>query len=153
MKLDACINRKMPAPAEPGRRLGVPPLFGAPHHSPILLRNCSFQILKARSELKRYHRWLRVLQTVLKDGSNFHSEVLDLLHGVIPDWVAVTKVIRFNCRFTHHGFPANDLSHHPTQKMPLEFPAFDCLWKLFTFLFLYLYLKNHKFQRYPGQNT
>lgn len=122
--------------------------------SPFILRNCSFQILKARWELKRYHRCLRALQTVLKeDGSNFHSEVFDLPRGVIQDWAAVTKVIWFNCRFTYHSFIANDLKRHPTQKMPLEFPTFDCLWKLFTFLFLYLYLKTHKFHRHPGQNT
>ena len=157
MKLDAWINGKISAPAEPRRRLGVPPgtlLFGAPHHFPIILRNCSFQILKAKWELKRYHRCLRALQAVLtEDGSNFHSEVFDLPRGVIRDWVAVTKVIWFNCRFTQHTFLANDLNRHPAQKMPLEFPAFDCLWKLFTFLFLYLYLKTCKFHRHPGQNT
>lgn len=38
MKLDAWINGKIPAPAEPRWRLGVPPwtlLFGAPHHFPF----------------------------------------------------------------------------------------------------------------------
>lgn len=156
MKLDAWINRKMPAPAEPGRRLAVPPwtlIFGAPHHLPIILRNCSFQILKARWVLKRYHRCLGALQTVLKDSSNFHSEVLDLPRGVtgtewqLQKWYGLTAV------FTPHSFLANDLNHHPTKKMLLEFPAFDCLWKLFTFLFLYLYLKTHQFHRHPGENT